>query len=190
MGLVEIPWAIITRKTEETTRRLKRILAAIALIVAKRTKTPSAKSKRVSKTPTKRAKRKPQRKTVWKISPQETVYIAVLEKDGVMIDLHQPFPDAFIIVAQKPRLTKHERNKGIAVEKFNHSHYEPNDSDGPRWTFPENFPPEERKKIEGLSSEEYRHAMIKAGWTCYDTTRFYGPLSVKEVESEYPYDPV
>jgi len=34
MGLVEIPSAIITRKTEKTTKGLKRILAVIALIVA------------------------------------------------------------------------------------------------------------------------------------------------------------
>jgi hypothetical protein len=160
----------------------------------KRTKSPGAKSKRVSVTPAKNAKRKPQKKTVWKISPQNrhaAYYIAVFEKDGVIIDVFWEFVCAFIIVAQKPRLTKHERDKGIAIDKLNYSHYEPSDdSDGPYWTFPDNFPPEEQRKMKNLQREECHDAMIKAGWTCYDRTRFYGPLSVKEVESEYPYRPV
>jgi hypothetical protein len=159
----------------------------------KRTTAPSTKLNRVSKIQTEKAKRKLQKKTVWKISPQNhhTVYLAVFEKDGVTIDLYQAFVDAFIIVAQKPKLTKCERDMGISIDKFKYSHYKPSDdSDGPHWTFPDNFPAEEQEKIKNLLREGYHHEMIKAGWTCYDKTRFYGPLSVERVESEYPYNPV
>jgi hypothetical protein len=149
----------------------------------------SGKSKRISKTPKKRGKRTPLRKTAWEISPQEAVYIAVLEKNGVVIDLYLPFVDAFIIVAKKPGFRKQE--KLIAIDKFNYIHCEPGDADGlPRWTFPEKFPSEEQEKIKSLSSKEYHSAMIEAGWTCYDTTLFWGPLSVKKIEFEYPYNPV
>jgi hypothetical protein len=160
---------------------------------AKRTKAPSTESKRVSKNQTRKAKRKPPKKNAWKISPQNhhAVYLAVFEKDGVTIELYQAFVHAFVIVDQKPNLTKSERDEGASTDKFNYSHYESSDApEGPVWTFPDNFPPEQQEKIENLSREEYHGAMIKAGWTCYDKTRFYGRLSVEKVESEYPYDPV
>ena len=144
---------------------------------------PNTRSTPVRKAQTKRANRKPQSKTAWKISPQETVYIAVLEKNGVVIDLYLPFVDAFIIVAKKPGFRKQE--KVIAIDKLNYIHYEPGDADGlPRWTFPEKFSSEEQEKIKSLSSKEYHSAMIEAGWTCYDTTLFCGPLSVKKIEFE------
>ena len=181
-----------TSKKATTEKQSKKTIVKRPLaktLAMKRTKAPSANSKPVSKTPARKAKRKPQTKTVWKISPQNdhaAVYLAVFEKDGIIIDLYHEFVDAFIIVVRKPKLTKRERDNGIAIDRFNYSHYEPSDdSDGPHWTFPDNFSSEEQEKIKNLSREGYHYAMTKAGWTCYDKTRFYGPLSIEEVESEY-----
>jgi hypothetical protein len=187
---------IKTGKKAATKRRSKKTVAkrpSAKKPAAKRTKAPGTKSKRVSRNQTGKAKRKSQKKHTWKISAQEhhAIYLAVFEKDGVIIELYQAYVHAYVIVGRKPKLTRSERNEGASIDKFNYSHYESSDApEGPIWTFPQNFPPEQQEKIESLSREEYHDTMIKAGWTCYDKTRFYGRLSVEEVESEYPYDPV
>lgn len=150
-------------------------------------------SKKVSKTSTKKAKRKPKKSSAWKISPEKhsTTDVWVFKKDGVTIELSQTYRFTFIIVAQKPNLTKYDPDKGINIDKFHCSHYEPgDDSFGPDWTFPDNFPLEEQERIKSLWDEEYDDAMRKAGWECAMDTYYYGPLSVEEVESEDSYDPV
>jgi hypothetical protein len=157
-------------------------------------KASNKRSKKVSKTKAAKAKRKPQKKAVWKISPPKhgTTDVWVFKKDGVTIELSQTYRFTFIIVDEKPNLTKYDPHKGINIHKFSYRHYEPgDDSFGLDWTFPDDFPLEEQQRIHSIWHEGYHEAMEKAGWRCaMDATYFYGDLSVEEVESEDPYDPV
>ena len=83
-------------------------------------KASNKKSVRVSRTSTKKAKRKPKKSSAWKISPEKfgATDIWVFKKDGVTIELSQNYQISFIIVAQKPNLTKYDPDKGINIDKF------------------------------------------------------------------------
>jgi glucan-binding YG repeat protein len=156
-------------------------------------KASNKRTKKVSKTKAAKAKRKPQKKAVWKISPPKhgTTDVWVFKKDGVTIGLSQTYRFTFIIVDEKPNLTKYDPDKGINIDKFNYSYYEPgDDSFGPNWTFPNNFPLEEQERIKNLWHEEYEAGMMTAGWICDSDNYYYGDLSVEEVQPEYPYDPI
>jgi hypothetical protein len=156
-------------------------------------KAPSKKSKRVSKTPTKKAKRKPKKSSAWKLSPEKYSAQDIWEfkKDGLIIGLSQDHRFSFVVVPQKPNLTKYDPDKGVNIDKFNYSHFEPGDDAGvPNWTFPDGFPLEEQERIKSLWDEKYDDGMSEAGWTCAMDTYYFGPLSVEEVELEYPHNPV
>jgi hypothetical protein len=147
------------------------------------------KSRRISKTSTKKPKRKSQKSSAWQISPEKhgTTDVWVFKKDGVTIEVSQTYRFSYIIVAHEPDLTKYDPDKGINIDNFDYSHYEPgDDSYGPNWTFPDDFPSEEQERIKSLWDEEHLDGLMEAGWTCDDGTYFYGPLSVEEVESESP----
>ena len=52
------------------------------------------------------------------------------------------------------------------------------------------FPQRNKNELRASGTKKHHDGMMEAGWTCDDGTYFYGPLSVEEVEFEYPYDPV
>lgn len=183
-------------KAVKKKRHAKRLVQKKVVKKKKLSKTSKRKvgSKKVSKTVPKKAKRKAQKKTVWKISPEKhsTQDVWVFKKDGVTIVMRQNYQFSFLIVNKKPNLTKYDPEKGVNIGKFNYIHFEPgDDSFGYDWTFPDDFPLEEQERIESLFQEGYHDAMEEAGWRIVeDETYVFGDLSVEEVESEDPYDPV
>lgn len=170
-------------------RASKKVVAKTSL--KKKTSTKSTKS--VSRSPKKQAKRKPQEKTAWKISPEKhaTQDVWVFKKNRVTIVLRQNYRFPYIIVAQKPNLTKYDPDKGVNIDKFGDHHYEPgDDSYGPDWTFPDDFPSEEQERIKSLWDEEHDNGMFAEGWISDVNCYFFGPLSVEEVKAEDPFEPI
>jgi hypothetical protein len=183
-----------TGKKAATKKRSKKTAAkrsSAKKTAAKRTAAPSKISNRVSKTPTKKANPKPEGKTVWKISPEKHGHtnVWVFKKDGLAIKVSQTYRFTSIIVAQNPDLTKYDPKNGIKFDEFDYCELG-DDSWAPDWTFPDELPIEYQKRIERLWDEKHLDGMIEEGWSCDDGTYFYGPLSVEEVEAEYPHNPV
>jgi hypothetical protein len=191
-GIAMIAKVKSTKKSNKSKNRTASKKRPVSKKVAAK-KASNKRSKKVSKTKAAKAKRKPQKKAVWKISPPKhgTTDVWVFKKDGVTIEVSQTYRFTFIIVAQKPNLTKYDSNKGVNIDKFDYSHYElGDDSYGPDWTFPKDFPLEEQERIKRLWDEEHDNGMFAEGWIGGVDCYFYGPLSIEEVESEYPYDPI
>jgi hypothetical protein len=182
-----------------TKKRSKRIVAKRyspkKLVAKKATKKVSRKKGqlKVSKTAMKNVKRKLPKKAAWKISPEKYAVtdMWVFRKESLTIELSQNYRFSFLIVAQKPKLTKYDPDKGANIDKFKYSYYESgDDARGPDWTFPDDFSLEEQERIKSLWDKEYDDAMREAGWTCSMETYLYGPLLVEEVEAEYPHNRV
>jgi hypothetical protein len=179
------------KKSKLTTVSKAEKKSASKSLRAKETLTTTAQRRAKGKSA--QATKKLRKRSAWKISPVKhgTSDLWVFKKDGVTIGLSQTYRFSFIIVARKPKLTNYDPNNGINIDKFNYSHYEPgDDSFGPNWMFPNNFPLEEQERIKSLWDEEHDNGMFAESWTSDVHCHFYGLLSVEKVESEYPYHPV
>lgn len=106
--------------------------------------------------------------------------------------MRQNFRFGYLLVGDKPNLTKYNPDKGVNISKFDCIDCERgDDSFGYVWTFSKHFPQEDQERIESIWNEGYHDAMEEAGWRIVeDETYVFGDLSVEEVESEYPYDPI
>jgi hypothetical protein len=183
-------------KTHIMTGRKRPVKKSVKKTVGKKKLSKSLKrkvaSKKVGKTSTKKAKRKPQEKTAWRVSPQyknSVRNIWTFQKDGVTIGFSQTFRWSYIIVAQKPDLTKYDPDKGISIDELEYSDLETGHSSGdPNWVFPDDFPLGERERIEKHWDEYYDQGMREAGWTSDIEVYYFGPLLVEDVESEYPHN--
>jgi hypothetical protein len=177
-------------KTTKKSKTLKQLpvskskkRSASKKVVAK--KASNKKPKQISKTSTTKAKHKPQKKSAWKLSPQEQnsmQEVHVWKKENSTFQFSEEVHHGHVLVAEKPDLSKYDPDVGVNVyEAFNVLEYEFSESWSGNPEFSDDISEEERDRLWSLWTEEGEAGLMAEGWNLKVDVWFYGPLSVEEV---------
>ena len=165
-------------------------------VVKKKTLSKTSKrkvaSKKVSKSTATKAKRKLEKKSVWKISPQEhnsMKEVHVWKKGNSTFQFSEEIHHGHVLVVEKPDLSKYDPDVGVNVyEAFNVFEFELSESWSGNPEFSDDISEEERDRLWNLWREEGESGLMDEGWRLDVDTWFYGPLLVEE--AKYPHNPV
>jgi hypothetical protein len=188
---------IAKRKTTKKSKTFKKLPVskskkrpAPKKVVAK--KASHKKSKQVGKTSTTKAKHKPQKKSAWKLIPQEhnsMQEVHVWKKGNSTFQFSEEIRHGHVLVVKKPDLSKYDPDVGVNIyEAFGVLEYVFSESSSGSPEFSDDISEEERDRLWNLWREKGESGLMDEGWILKVDIWFYGPLLVEE--AKYPHNPV
>jgi hypothetical protein len=154
----------------------------------KPSKTPKPKvaSKKARKTSTTKAKHKPQKKSAWKLSPQEQnsmQEVHVWRKGNSTFQFSEEILHGHAIIVGKPDLSKYDPDVGVKIyEAFGVLEYVFSESSSGNPEFSDDISEDERDRLWNLWREKGESGLMDEGWSLKVDIWFYGPLLVEEAE--------
>jgi len=158
---------------------------------SKKTSKRKVTNKKASKTTAITVKQKPEKKSAWKITPQEhnsMQEIYVWKRENSTFQFSEEIHSGYVLVVEKPDLSNYDPDVGVNVyEAFDVLEYEFSESWSGNPEFSDDIAEEERDRLWNLWREEGESGLINEGWRLDLDTWFYGPLLVEE--AKYPSNP-